>query len=87
MSKYKSWEDFINSDDELLRCLPMEFYVEKGNFNFVVEASGKKYFCSGAECNISDIYFNPRESLKHNCEFDSFYMFECENQQNTICNW
>jgi hypothetical protein len=87
MVKYTTWEEFLASKEPILNSFPIEFYIEKGNLNFVVESEGKRYFCTGAECNVSDIYFNPKIELKHQCEFDSFYIFECDNQSNEICKW
>lgn len=85
--KYNSWDDFVASNDELLSCLPIGFYIEKGNLNFYIELDGKKYWCSGSECCVSDTYFNPSQEIRHQCEFDSFHVFEIGDESNAICKW
>tara|TARA_Y100000034_G_C6720155_1_gene318586 strand:+ start:270 stop:533 length:264 start_codon:yes stop_codon:yes gene_type:complete len=87
MAKYNKWEDFVNSGDEILKCKPLGFYIEKGNLNFYLDCDGKRYWCTGSECNVSDIYFDPQLTIKDQCEFNSFYMFETGNEKNQICNW
>ena len=86
-AKYTSWEDFIKSEFDLLECYPKNFYIEKGRIVFTISSDGVDYYCSGSECYVTDIYFNPETQLKNQCDFDSFYMFEIGNKSNCICNW
>jgi len=86
-AKYTKWEDFVKSNESILQAKPFNFYIEKGILNFCVESEGMRYFCTGSECYVSDIYFDANIKLKDQCEFDNFWMVEVDNQKNVLCNW
>ena len=87
MAKYTNWEDFIKSGSALLQQIPKNFYLEKGAMVFTITLNGADYYCSGRECEVSDMYFDPTKELKYQCDFDNFLMFEKGNASNQICNW
>lgn len=87
MAQFTSWEEFVKSNHPVLNSTASDFYLEKGQLNFIIEAEGVKYFCSGSHCDMSSMEFNPSLPIKAQCDFDYFWAFEVGNQSNELCNW
>lgn len=87
MDELKSFEELVNSDfGEILMKKPFDSYIEGGNIYFYVEFNGVKYFGSGSYCSISGYYWNEKNSLRVQCDFDSFALLEC-GTNNFVCAW
>lgn len=86
---YKSPEEFLKSESELLNCVPELSSITKGSMNFYFDHNGKKYYLSGSHCYVSDYEYEVGEKVNSLLWFDNFWLCECmpDKKLREICNW
>lgn len=86
MAKYKSYDDFVLSNDNLLECKPLNFYIDGGQINFIIECDGIDFYGVGTHELMSDMLFQLGLSFKEQCKFKHLYMINKQTEE-VVCDW